>query len=269
MPECTGIIYRYDGTFAGLLCCIYESYYAHEMPAAIVPPGETAGGLFGEKEIVTDEEKAARVWRSVPERLGTEAANLVRYSFFTCLEEKEMALLRFLRRAYPVGPQIVLHEKLDEVRTVKRAVQHLFSEAHLLKGFVRFSEYRSGKERLLVSVIGPKNFVLPFLANHFRMRLPGEDWLIYDEVHHAAAVGRRGKTEIVPLEELTLAPPDEGEERCRALWRRFYDTIEIKPRHNERCRMSQLPKRYWKYMTEFARSDETGRALPPGGGTGV
>ena len=48
-----------------------------------------------------------------------------------------------------------------------------------------------------------------------------------------------------------MAPPDETEARYRLLWKRFYDTIAIKERENPRCRMTNMPKRYWNTMTEF------------------
>ena len=31
----------------------------------------------------------------------------------------------------------------------------------------------------------------------------------------------------------------------------FYDTIEVPGRRNHKCRMTHMPKRYWKHMTEF------------------
>lgn len=257
MSDSTGLIYRYDGTFFGMMCCVYESYYSHEIPEMIVSIENNSSGLFGEKFINTDDEKAERVLRSIPLKISEEAAKLVRLAYFSCLPEKELAVLNFLRTGYRIGRKIMLLEELNEVQVLKKAVQHLLSEAHLLKGFVRFSEYKAGGESMLVSVIGPKNFVLPFIADHFRLRFPGEYWLIYDEVHGVAAVGKLGRVEIVPLDDLQLAAPNEDEMKYRAMWRKFYDTIEIKPRHNERCRMTLLPKRYWKYMTEFVQEGST------------
>ena len=48
-----------------------------------------------------------------------------------------------------------------------------------------------------------------------------------------------------------MAPPDETEAKYRLLWKRFYDTIAIRERENPRCRMTNMPKRYWGTMTEF------------------
>ena len=34
----TDTVYRYDGTFQGFLCCIFESYSRKEIPAAVCAP---------------------------------------------------------------------------------------------------------------------------------------------------------------------------------------------------------------------------------------
>ena len=43
----------------------------------------------------------------------------------------------------------------------------------------------------------------------------------------------------------------ENEEKYRALWRRFYDTIAVEGRENPKCRMTHMPKRYWAHLTEM------------------
>ena len=34
------VVYEYDGSFDGLLCCIYESYTQKQLPAAFFRTGE-------------------------------------------------------------------------------------------------------------------------------------------------------------------------------------------------------------------------------------
>ena len=75
--------------------------------------------------------------------------------------------------------------------------------------------------------------------------------MIYDSLRRTALVHSDGKCAFVPLEEYSQPAADEEEKKYRALFKMFYDTIEIKERHNERCRMSHMPKRFWKNMTEF------------------
>ena len=46
----------------------------------------------------------------------------------------------------------------------------------------------------------------------------------------------------------------DDEKTFEELWIEFYNTIGIKERKNDRCRMNFMPKKYWKYITEM--SDE-------------
>jgi hypothetical protein len=36
MPERTALIYCYDGSFDGLLCCVFESYDRNELPSEVL-----------------------------------------------------------------------------------------------------------------------------------------------------------------------------------------------------------------------------------------
>ena len=142
---------------------------------------------------------------------------------------------------------------------VWKAVGHLTGEAHLLKGFTRFSEL----DGVLVGEIEPKNRVLPLLRPHFCARYPGENFVLYDRTHREVLLHRPGNWAIVPAENFRPGAPGEAERQYRRLWRRFYDTIAIEGRYNPRCRMTQMPKRYWGTMTEFQREEAERKELTP------
>jgi len=55
----------------------------------------------------------------------------------------------------------------------------------------------------------------------------------------------------MPLEHLELPPATEEEERYRALWKQFFDTIAIEGRISPKLQKGNLPLRYRKYMIEF------------------
>ena len=59
MPGTSDVIYLYDGSFEGLLCCVHESVYTHELPVDIQPEEAAQPTLFRQKYIAADEEKAA------------------------------------------------------------------------------------------------------------------------------------------------------------------------------------------------------------------
>lgn len=253
MLDGSTMIYLYDGSFEGLLCCVFESYAQKEIPADILSPDMPQTVLFPAKEIATDPSKAQRVLDSIPKRMGPEALDFLRQAFLTCLPQKELYILLFLRMGYSHGPSVMDMLADDVVHTLFKAVKHLKNESHLLKGFLRFSVFNN----VLVGEIEPKNYVLPLLAQHFCQRYPEERFLIFDKTHGMALAYRPYQSAIMAVEDLVLPEPDQEEQFFREMWRLFYDTIEVQGRHNPRCRMSHMPKRYWKYMTEFDRPQQS------------
>ncbi|MBP1764077.1 MAG: putative metabolism protein [Firmicutes bacterium] len=241
------LIYCYDGSFEGLLCCVFESYDQQEIPLDIFSPASLQTTLLPVKEIQTEPQKASRVLASIPNKIGFAALDFIQRAFLTCHPQKELYILLFLRKGYRHGPTVMDMLTDEVVNTLVTAVKHLDKESHLLKGFIRFSVVNNA----LVAQIEPKNYVLPFLIQHFRERYPEERFLIHDTTHGMGLVYQPYKAMIIPIEELQLPEVDEEEQSFRELWQLFYNTIEIKGRHNPRCRMSQMPKRYWKNMTEF------------------
>lgn len=247
MPDRSNVIYYYDGTYDGFMCCVFESVYQREIPVSIKLYGEEQATLYPVKEIYTDPEKAERVKVSIVKKISPEAKEIIEKSFLTNMKDKELHMLRFMLLGYKHGRKITEMLDNDEVDRVQKAVLFLGREAHLTLEFIRFSDYGG----VLLSEITPRNNVLPLIASHFCSRFSGETFMIYDKTHKIALVHKDGERSFINVEH--LEPPEAGpeEEHYRALWRKFYDTIGIEGRYNPQCRMNHMPKRYWKNMTEF------------------
>lgn len=243
----TNIIYYYDGSFEGLLCCVFRAVYQREDPLSITPENQAEPTLLETVFVDTEPDKARRVLDSIPAKLGQDALRIIKLCFLSDLQDKEVALLAFLRLGYQVGPQILKMLTDQRVYDVVIAARAVSNEAHLLKGFTRFSQYGG----TLVAEIEPRCQVLPILGKHFRARMPGESFLILDRTHHLALAHSGGHCTIVPLEQAQLPPADRREQFYRQLWTRFYDTIAIECRYNPQCRRNHMPKRFWNTMTEF------------------
>ncbi|MCI9424214.1 MAG: DNA metabolism protein [Flavonifractor sp.] len=249
----TQAAYRYDGSFSGFLTCVFYSYAEREEPMTFIGPEDGRLSLWPEREVEASRELALRVYRALS-RLGPEGRRIVVHGFLTCLEEKEVQLWRYLRLGFAQGRGFCRNLAHPLVAALDKAVYHAEHEAHMYKGFVRFSE----QEGLLLAEIEPQNRVLPLLRVHFCQRFPQECFAIYDRTHREALFHQRGQWAIVPLEDFRLAAPGQTEREYRQLWRKFYDTIAIQERYNPKCRMTHMPKRYWGTMTEF----QTGPAEP-------
>lgn len=247
MPDRPNLVYEYDGTFEGLLCCVFESFDKKEIPSGIRSLDDPQGTLYPVKSIETDLAKSGRVWASIPKKICPEAADMVRLGFLTCEEEKELLILKFLRLGFRCGKKVVSMLADDTVNALWKAVQFLKNESHLYVEFLRFTM----SDGVLISTIAPKNQVLPVLASHFCSRLKWETFMIYDKTHGMALVYQNQKHAILPVDDLAMPAPDENERRYRELWKLLYRTIAVEGRLNPKCRMAHMPKRYWDYMTEF------------------
>lgn len=251
------VVYVYDGSGTGLLCCVFDSFARKETPLAVYSRGEEETTLFSLHEVQTNPAYAERVRTAIREKISPSALELVRAAFLSDLPERELAILRFLQLGFSVGAPAVGMLCDTRVDVLRKAARRVLNEAHLLKGFVRFSDCGEA----LTAEIEPKNRVLPLLAGHFRQRLSGENFLIYDRTHRQALMCCRGRSRIFELEEYQMPSANRAEQAYRALWRQFYDTVAIEERYNPTCRMTNMPKRYWGNMTEFQGATEQG-ALP-------
>ncbi|OKP89020.1 DNA metabolism protein [Paenibacillus sp. P3E] len=247
MFKTAALAYTYDGSFEGLLCCVFESYQWKETPLTIHSDDEEQGLLLESKWIDTDISRAERVLKSIPLRICTEAEEWVRHGFWSCAPDKEMLLLNFLYLGFTHGRKVMDMLADDTVNALQKAVQQLQREAHLYLGFVRFSVYGP----VMAAVIEPKGFVLPVIQDHFCDRFHGESFMIYDKTHRTALIHQPGQQAIIPLDEWVPPAPDAAEEEYRRLWQGFYNAIGIRERKNDRLRSSLMPKRYWKHLTEM------------------
>ena len=223
------VVYLYDGSFEGFLCCVYESFAQHELPFAVWTPQRETATLYPVKEIATDPAVARRVFASFGKKLGAETEYLVSRDFLSGQEDKELLLLRFLHLAFALGPGTVKREGHPVVAPLYAMKKSLDWEVDKFQGFVRFEEH----DGMLGAVIHPKNYILPLLRPHFCGRFPEEDFMIYDAVHQAVLLHEGHSTRLLEL------------------WTQFYKTLEIKARHNEKGRMTHCPKRFWADMVEM------------------
>lgn len=257
MSDRSDIVYVYDGSFDGLLCCIFEGYTKREKPVDIVTDDKSQCFLYPQKIIYTVEKNAQRVYKSLEIKMSKDCKRLVERAFLHGSEDKAIWIYRFICMGYDMGKKIFDMHADEVVNQVHKMAQTVGREEHMMLEFLRFSEY----EGRLIGVIEPKHYVLPLMIPHFSDRFPNEEFMIFDKAHKMAAIYSNHRSQIIEMENVELPPPDRLEMLQRNLWKKYYDTIAIKERENPRCRMTHMPKRFWKHMTEM--NDELRKDSPP------
>ena len=133
------VAYRYDGSFEGFLCCIFESYTKREVPAQIFSDEEAQVSLYPEKWIETDSGHAERVYVSLSRKISPQAREWIEVGFLSCLPERELILYRFIRMGYSYGAQVTNWLADDTVNTLNKAV---FAASHEgISSFFRTKRY--------------------------------------------------------------------------------------------------------------------------------
>ena len=245
------MIFQYDGTFEGFLCCVYESYVYKEFPTAFYSDEEYCPiSFYSVRSILTQPEHARRVQQGLHRR-SAKAMNVLCRAFLTCMENKEDHLYAFVRKVFDCGPDFMKNQSDEVYAPLVKAIRHMNGELEKLRGFIRFSDYQG----VLGGEIEPKNRVLPLLRHHFCARYANESFFIYDRTNKEILLYSRSRSRIVPVDSIQLNLPGEEEMQFRSLWKRFYDTIAIKERYNPRGQNTKMPKRYRGTMTEFLPID--------------
>ena len=249
-----GYCYRYDGTFAGFLCCVRDIYQYNEPANIFLTHDDLRPSLYDERYVETDENLAARVYRRLTKRLGKGGMDFITQGFLTCMDHKERRLCEVIDLGLNTGAGVERRIAHQQVLQVAKAVRNLQREVDHFMGFVRFADCGG----VLAGAITPKNQVLPMLRLHFCDRLAGERFLLFDKTHSQLLIHQpgpenagRGRWAIIEARDFVIPPPGEEERQYQDLWRKFYDTLAIQGRYNPKCRQSHMPKRFWGDMTEF------------------
>ena len=245
------MVYIFDGTMDGLLTAVFDAFAMHEQPETLLTEGE-ALPLFCERTqtVHTDEEKARRVWTGLEKKLSREAMKLISVSWLSELKELNGHLFRYICKVFTAGKGIERHFADPDVLAVTNIARKVLHEQLRMKQFIRFQKAKDGT---YLGVVSPDHNVLPLIIDHFQDRFNDQPWLIYDAKRHygfntfedEAAVPfnlANGK-----LDESVLSSDDQ---LLQDLWRTYFKAICIRERMNPRKQLNDMPRRYWKYMTE-------------------
>ena len=252
MPYGTDLVLIYDGTFEGLMSCVFEVYSKKLNVLEVFTEESFTPTLYESYEIVTDLEHARRVVNGLRDKVSPDALYLAANCFLTDEPQKELLIIDFIKLAFKEGRKTPYMLGNDTVRTVTNAVKRMNGEAHHYKGFVRFTDCGEA----LVSVIEPRCFVLPLLAEHFCDRFHNEALMIFDKTHKAALLYKDGISKIVELDALPAAFMNSEEMDYQRLWKGYCEAIAIPERRNPRCQMTLMPKRFWNHMIEMQEKND-------------
>lgn len=242
------MVYLYDGSFEGLLTCIFEAYATKERDVSIKNSATYTPSFLDEvKTIGTDMGKFERVFSSIPKKISKQAQEVVYRAWLSGDEDAPDLIFHFLRAGYKIGARVTDYLQDPLISRIMDLDKKVGREAHRFLGLLRFKEIAEG---IFYAVYEPDYNITVLIAPHFVKRL-AMPFIIHDKKRNICAVSDGG--EMV----LTDKPPQAddvktiSEDEYASLWKAFFKAIAIKERKNPRTQMQYMPKKYWKNLTEM------------------
>ncbi|MDD4803177.1 MAG: TIGR03915 family putative DNA repair protein [Syntrophomonas sp.] len=250
--------YLYDGSFDGLLTCIYHHYY-----------NETAAGIYQQEyyqptlllssvAVCTDPTLAKRVYQAIEDKISANALVKVYHVYLSSSPDKEELILNYLRLGFKLGAKVDLYHSHSAVYPVHKLDRKVTAETHRFLGLLRFRD--SGN--FLYAALSPDHHILTLLADHFADRLAGERWVIHDQKRNLAIVydgkGHCRDNSLLQFKWYLTnfsyhmqadLPPEES--HWQLLWQHYFQRISIESRCNPRLQSHFVPQRYRRHLLEF------------------
>ena len=252
-------VYTFDGTMDGLLTAVFDAFALHEQPEQLLKTGD-ALPLFCDHtyHVTSDDEKAQRVWTGLEKHLPREAMKLIYVSWLSELPELPTPLFQYICKVFRQG-DISKHFADPDVLTVTNIARRVLHEQLRMKQFIRFQKAKDGT---YLAVVSPDHNVLPLVTDHFSDRFNDQPWLIYDARRHYGFNYDGHSVIRITFEDEAAVPFNlangklndgvlsSDDQLLQNLWSTYFKAICIKERMNPRKQLSDMPHRYWKYMTE-------------------
>ena len=243
------LIYTYDNTLEGFLCCIFEAYARREEPEVISCEQGMQYQLEQELHpVATIEEHWQRVRSGIHKKLGRLTWEKIHASYCASIAGKEMLLYRYLKQGFDRGAVALDDISHPDILPLEELYRSVGTEQQRMIMFARFAKIPEG---IYCATINPKHSVLPLIMGHFSARFNVQPFIIYDEVHNLAGLSENGQWFLSKAEGITIPETNSDDKEYQVLWKTFYDAICIDERRNEKCRQGFMPKRFWKNLPEM------------------
>lgn len=236
-------IYITDGTAEGFYTAVYYAYRGGAMVTS-----EKIVQITLDSEVIylqTEIDKVKRVADKI-DSIDKYSCGDIDLALRSGNKLKEQIALEYLRILVKENRPVRAMLNHPAVIQMMEIINKITSEAHNMKGFLRFMETESGA---LYAPCSPDNDITELIVPHFIRRLGNTKFAIHDLKRKKAALynGNEWFTADVGEAEIYLS---EYEKAFEGLWKKYYASVNIKERPHEKQMKGYMPVRYWKYMPE-------------------
>lgn len=240
--------YLYDGSFEGLLTCVYHHYYTHKAAGIFLAQGYQQRLMHQTYTVESDYAYAQRVYSAMETKFTAYDLKRIYRVFLSDNIDKEMIILNYIRLGFVKGSDVWRLHGNPIVYELQQLDKQVSNEAHRLEGLVRFSYLEGG---VAYSRIEPDHQILELIADHFSDRFRNNPFIIHDIKRNKAIVAYEGSWYLTYFTGEELPELCADEKQYQRLWKEYFETIAIRERTNPTCQRTMMPARYWKHLVEM------------------
>ncbi len=236
------LIYKFDGSLNGLLCCLFKSFTDKEIPDAISSDKNTQLSLTDrEIRVNTVETQCERIEKAIEKYTGLGGLYDIRYAFKSGAKNKDKIIFDYLKKTFDAKRDISGNFSERYVLAFYDLIKGVSNEVHRMKGFVRFSQTEEG---IYYAHIKPDNDIVALLMPHFTARFKNMRFAIHDEKRNIIGLYNGDERKVIKLNNPLVVKNGKNEESLKFLWRTYYESVNIKERENLKLMRRFMPAKY-------------------------
>lgn len=188
----------YDGSFEGLMCCIYTIYNQKIQVYRIIKAGETIDELFADTITVeTNIEQAQRVWSGIKRKSSNISLVRIELAYLSEIRGEDHTIVRYVQ--YLLDSKKNIEENISHpvVQRLVDVVNMVQREKLNIREKIRFQKLNDDME---YCILEPTYNILYLLKPYLIQKFPKKKWVVVDLRRNLALYYNQRETQTISLD---------------------------------------------------------------------
>lgn len=188
----------YDGSFEGLMCCIYTIYNQKIQVYRVIKAGETIDELFADTITVeTNIEQAQRVWSGIKRKSSNISLVRIELAYLSEIRGEDHTIVRYVQ--YLLDSKKNIEENISHpvVQRLVDVVNMVQREKLNIREKIRFQKLNDDME---YCILEPTYNILYLLKPYLIQKYPKKKWVIVDIRRNTALYYNQRETQTISLD---------------------------------------------------------------------
>lgn len=220
--------FTYDGTLEGLLSVYLKCIAMKVRPLDIKPDFMVRGKPCEERymHVRTNLPMADRLYRYMGQCASAELQQMITDCFLTSLPRMELDLYELVARGIRYGASVTEDYEDETLHRIQMAIRDLYRESQTLVRDIGFKDECG----VAVTVLNPRNCVLPLIRKKILNDPQYDDILAYDKRHYLILMRNGSEDDIIDIRRLPIPGVNDRHEVYETFWPYITGGLDVQGR---------------------------------------